>query len=44
MVSAVNDTFNESKGTRTMTLKIDHPGIMWTGEFFLYMLGHLGVA
>lgn len=30
MVSAVNDTFNESKGTRTMTLKIDHPGIMWT--------------
>lgn len=30
MVSAVNNTFNESKGTRTMTLKIDHPGIMWT--------------
>ncbi|KAG1897160.1 uncharacterized protein F5891DRAFT_1050672 [Suillus fuscotomentosus] len=29
-VSAVNDTFDESKGTRTMTLKIDHPGIMWT--------------
>ncbi|KAG2143750.1 uncharacterized protein EDB93DRAFT_1088015 [Suillus bovinus] len=29
-VSAVNDTVNESKGTRTMTLKIDHPGIMWT--------------
>ncbi|KAG1845888.1 hypothetical protein DFJ58DRAFT_664100 [Suillus subalutaceus] len=29
-VSAVNDTFDENKGTRTMTLKIDHPGIMWT--------------
>ncbi|KAG2046912.1 hypothetical protein BDR06DRAFT_964563 [Suillus hirtellus] len=29
-VSAVNDTLDESKGTRTMTLKIDHPGIMWT--------------
>lgn len=30
MVSAVNDALDESKGTRTMTLKIDHPGIMWT--------------
>lgn len=29
-VSAVNDTLDENKGTRTMTLKIDHPGIMWT--------------
>ncbi|KAG1738532.1 hypothetical protein EDB19DRAFT_1714183 [Suillus lakei] len=29
-VSAVNDTLDESKGTRSMTLKIDHPGIMWT--------------
>lgn len=29
-VSAVNDTLDVSKGTRTMTLKIDHPGIMWT--------------
>ncbi|OAX34407.1 hypothetical protein K503DRAFT_774591 [Rhizopogon vinicolor AM-OR11-026] len=29
-VSAVNDTIDESKGTRSMTLRIDHPGIMWT--------------
>lgn len=29
-VSAVNDTLDESKGTRSLTLKIDHPGIMWT--------------
>jgi hypothetical protein len=33
-VSAVNDTIDENEGTRSMTLKIDHPGIMWTGEFF----------
>jgi len=32
-VSAVNDSIDESKGTRSMTLRIDHPGIMWTGEF-----------
>ncbi|KAH7910240.1 hypothetical protein BJ138DRAFT_132560 [Hygrophoropsis aurantiaca] len=29
-VSAVNDKVDESTGTRSLTLKIDHPGVIWT--------------
>lgn len=31
-VSAVNDTIDSSAGTRSLTLKIGHPGIIWTGQ------------
>jgi hypothetical protein len=31
-VTAVNDTIDEQTGTRKLTLRIDHPGIIWTGE------------
>lgn len=31
-VTAVNDTIDKLAGTRKLTLKIDHPGIIWTGE------------
>ena len=30
-VSAVNDTIDEKAGTRSLTLVIKHPGIIWTG-------------
>jgi len=29
-VTAVNDTIDEQTGTRKLTLRIDHPGIIWT--------------
>ncbi|KAG8221188.1 hypothetical protein J3R82DRAFT_2753 [Butyriboletus roseoflavus] len=29
-ITTVNDTINDSAGTRKLTLKIDHPGIIWT--------------
>lgn len=31
-VTAVNDTIDEQAGTRKLALRIDHPGIIWTGE------------
>lgn len=31
-VTAVNDTIDEQAGTRSLTLRIDHPGLIWTGE------------
>ncbi|KIJ65340.1 hypothetical protein HYDPIDRAFT_110370 [Hydnomerulius pinastri MD-312] len=29
-VTAVNDTIDELAGTRQLTIKVDHPGIIWT--------------
>ena len=29
-VSALNETINELAGTRSLTIKIDHPGLIWT--------------
>lgn len=30
-ISAVNDTIDEVAGTRSFTLKVYHPGVIWTG-------------
>jgi hypothetical protein len=30
-VEAVNDTFDVLAGTRSLTLEITHPGVIWTG-------------
>lgn len=30
-LKAVNDKIDEKAGTRSLTLEIDHPGIIWTG-------------
>ena len=34
-VAAVNDRIDEAAGTRSLTLKIDHPGLIWTGACFV---------
>jgi hypothetical protein len=31
-VEAVNDIIDASVGTRSLTLEITHPGLIWTGE------------
>ena len=31
-VTAVNDVIDEKAGTRKLTLKIDHPEVIWTGN------------
>lgn len=31
-VEAVNDTVDVQAGTRSLTLEITHPGLIWTGE------------
>jgi hypothetical protein len=31
-VEAVNDTVDVLAGTRSLTLEIAHPGLIWTGE------------
>jgi hypothetical protein len=31
-VEAVNDTIDVLAGTRSLTLEITHPGVIWTGE------------
>ena len=31
-VEAINDTVDVSAGTRSLTLEITHPGLIWTGE------------
>ena len=33
MISAVDDVLNEEKGTRSLTLQVYHPGLIWTGAF-----------
>ena len=33
-VEAVNDKVDASAGTRSLTLEITHPGLIWTGEWF----------
>ena len=33
-VTAVNDVIDEKAGTRKLTLKIDHPEVIWTGNLF----------
>lgn len=32
IVEAVNDTVDVQAGTRSLTLEITHPGLIWTGE------------
>lgn len=32
VISTVNDKIDEAAGTRSFTLKIYHPGVIWTGE------------
>ena len=31
-VEAINDTLNLAAGTRSLTLQITHPGLIWTGK------------
>lgn len=31
-VTSVNDTINEAEGTRSLTLLVTHPGIIWTSK------------
>ena len=31
-VEAVNDIIDATAGTRSLTLEITHPGLIWTGE------------
>jgi hypothetical protein len=31
-VEALHDVVDEEAGTRSLTLKIYHPGLIWTGE------------
>jgi hypothetical protein len=31
-VEAVNDTIDAVAGTRSLTLQITHPGLIWTGK------------
>jgi hypothetical protein len=33
-VEAMHDIVDEKAGTRSLTLKIYHPGLIWTGEYF----------
>jgi hypothetical protein len=37
-ISAVNDTIDEVAGTRSFTLKVYHPGVIWTGVSYLLIL------
>lgn len=32
VITAVNDTVDEAAGTRSFTLQIYHPGVIWTGK------------
>ena len=33
VVSAVNDVKDLVAGTRSLTIKVDHPGLIWTSAF-----------
>jgi len=35
-VTAVNDRIDKQAGKRHLTLKIDHPGIIWTGMHMVF--------
>lgn len=36
VVSAVNETIDVEAGTRSFTLQVYHPGVIWVGECFRY--------
>ena len=33
VISTVNDKIDEAAGTRSFTLKVYHPGVIWTGKY-----------
>jgi hypothetical protein len=33
-ISAMEDNVNFDKGTRSLSLRIDHPNVIWTGELY----------
>ena len=37
VVSAVNDVKDLVAGTRSLTIKVDHPGLIWTSVYFLFL-------
>jgi hypothetical protein len=39
-IEAVNDTIDVVAGTRSLTLQITHPGLIWTGKWSLRGLSH----
>lgn len=34
-VSAINNIYNAEAGTRSLTLEVKHPGIIWSGKHIL---------
>lgn len=36
VVSAVNDVKDLVAGTRSLTIKVDHPGLIWTSACFFF--------
>lgn len=36
-ITAVNDVIDEKARTRKLTLKIDHPEVIWTGTVSLFL-------
>jgi len=42
-VSAVNDVKDLVAGTRSLTIKIDHPGLIWTCAFSFFFLSNFYV-
>ena len=38
VVSAVNDVKDLVAGTRSLTIKVDHPGLIWTSASFLFSI------
>ena len=41
VVSAVNDVRDLVAGTRSLTIKVDHPGLIWTSACFLFPISTL---
>lgn len=37
VVSAVNETIDAEAGTRSFTLQVYHPGVIWVGKSFLLL-------
>ncbi len=35
MVSAINNVYNAEAGTRSLTIEVKHPGIIWSGKHIL---------
>lgn len=48
VIEAVNDVIDEEKQTRSLTLRIRHPGVIWTGSdafltpssLYIYLFEH----